>query len=57
MRRVRETGKPIGPVARDLDQRGRTDDTDHRIDGTCCAGIIRRAGPRTGPRGAAGNTL
>lgn len=27
-----------------------TDDTDHHTDGTRCAGIIRRAGPRTGPR-------
>jgi hypothetical protein len=27
-----------------------TDDTDHRTDGTHHAGIIRRAGPRTGPR-------
>ena len=33
-----------------------TDDTDHRIDGSRCTGIIRRAGPRTGPRMAAGNT-
>jgi len=24
--------------------------TGYRADGTCCAGIIRRAGPRTGPR-------
>ena len=32
-----------------------TDDTDHRTDGTRCAGIIQRAGPRTGPRRVAGS--
>jgi len=30
-----------------------TDGTGYRIDGSRCAGIIRRAGPRTGPRVAA----
>jgi AcrR family transcriptional regulator len=33
-----------------------TDGTGYRIHGSRCAGIIRRAGPRTGPRVAAGNT-
>src|SRR5262249_11787615 len=43
-------------TAPSTERAGCTDDTDHRIDGSRCAGIFRRAGPRTDPRMAGGNT-
>ena len=49
--RIRTAGLPFtrSPAAC-TDRASCTDDTGNRADGTRCAGIIPRAGPRTGPR-------